>query len=224
MKIIDRLFELKDEEYALFQSKLTPTVDKDKFIGVRVPNVRKLAKELKNDEEVPMFLKTLPHNYYDENMLHGLLISQIKDYDECLKELDIFLPYVDNWAVCDIMSPVVFKKNKDKLIKEINKWVKSDKVYMVRFGIEMLMSHYLDEDYDKSYLEIPLLTKNEDYYVRMMVAWFYATSLSKQWDTTIKIIEQNKLDKWTHNKTIQKGIESYRITNEQKEYLRSLKR
>lgn len=223
MEILDELFKLRDEEYAEFQSKLTPTVDKNKFIGVRVPEVRQLAKIYIKDEEAKEFLKILPHKYYDENMLHGLLISEIKDYNICIKEVDRFLPYVDNWAVCDIMSPKIFKKNKDKLIEKIKIWSKSKDVYTCRFGIEMLMSHFLDEDFKPEYLEIPSKIDSDEYYIQMMIAWFFATALAKQWNETIKYIEKEKLSKWVHNKTIQKARESNRITNEQKEYLKSLK-
>lgn len=217
------LFDLRDEEYAKFQAKLTPSVDPKLFIGVRVPDVRKLAKELKDNKNVESFLKELPHKYYDENMLHGLLISEIKDFDEVIKKTNAFLPYVDNWAVCDIMSPKVFKKHKKELINNIKKWVKSKKTYTIRFGIEMLMSHYLDEDFDEDYLNIVAKIRSKEYYVNMMIAWFFATALAKKWDSTIPYIENNKLDKWTHNKTIQKAIESYRITDKQKKYLKSLK-
>ncbi len=217
------LFELRDEEYAKFQAKLTPSVDPKLFIGVRVPDVRKLAKELKNDPGVEVFLQELPHKYYDENMLHGLLISEIKDFDIAIKETDRFLPYVDNWAVCDIMSPKVFKKHKTELIECIRKWAKSKKTYTIRFGIEMLMSHYLDDDFKAEYLDIPARIRSDEYYVNMMIAWFFATALTKQWDSAIQYIENVRLDKWTHNKTIQKAVESYRITDEQKSYLRTLK-
>ena len=217
------LFELRDEEYAKFQAKLTPSVDPKLFIGVRVPDVRKLAKELKNDPGVEVFLQELPHKYYDENMLHGLLISEIKDFDIAIKETDRFLPYVDNWAVCDIMTPKVFKKHKTELIECIRKWAKSKKTYTIRFGIEMLMSHYLDDDFKAEYLDIPARIRSDEYYVNMMIAWFFATALTKQWDSAIPYIENVRLDKWTHNKTIQKAVESYRITDEQKSYLRTLK-
>ena len=224
MKSIEKkLFELRDEEYAKFQAKLTPSVDAGLFIGVRVPEVRKLAKQLKNDSDALKFLKELPHKYYDENMLHGLLVSEISDYDQAIKETDKFLPFVDNWAVCDIMSPKVFKKHKPELIKKIKEWSESSETYTIRFGIEMLMSHFLDDDFKPDYLKIPAKVKSEEYYVNMMVAWFFATALAKQWDSTIPYIEKKKLNKWTHNKTIQKAIESYRITDEQKEYLRTLK-
>ncbi|MCQ2478366.1 MAG: DNA alkylation repair protein [Clostridia bacterium] len=217
------LFKLKDEKYAEFQAKLTPTVPKEQFIGVRVPLVRNLAKEYIKNPESKDFLNSLPHKFYDENMLHGLLISEIKDYGYAIEKTDEFLPYVDNWAVCDIMSPKVFKKHKTELIEKIKEWVKSDKTYTCRFGIEMLMSHYLDGEFKPEYLKIPAAVKSDEYYVKMMVAWFFATALSKQWNDTVTVIENNTLEKWTHNKTIQKACESYRITDEQKEYLRSLK-
>ena len=224
MNITNELFKLADEEYADFQAKLTPTIDRKCFIGVRVPAVRKLAKEIYKSDQYADFLKTLPHKYYDENMLHGLILSEFKDYDKCISEVDRFLPYVDNWAVCDIMSPKCFKKNKDKLIDKIKEWSASDEVYTSRFGIEMLMSHVLDEDFKKKYLEIPAKVHLDDYYSKMMVAWFFATALAKQWDATIPYLESGKLETWTHNKTIQKARESYRISDEQKEYLRSLKK
>lgn len=222
-KIVKLLFEKRDEEYAAFQAKLTPTVDEKLFIGVRVPEVRKLAKQLKGDPVADKFIEKLPHKYYDENMLHGLLVSEIKDFDKAIEETDRFLPYVDNWAVCDIMSPKIFKKHKDDLIKHIKKWVKSKKTYTCRFGVEMLMSHYLDEDFKAEYLDIPAKVKSDEYYVNMMLAWFYATALAKQWESTIPYIENKVLAPWVHNKTIQKAIESYRITDEQKTYLRTLK-
>lgn len=224
MDIQKRLFELADEKYADFQAKLTPTVDRARFIGVRVPEVRKLAKEIYKAGEYEEFLRDLPHKYYDENMLHGLILSEFKDYDLCVLEVDKFLPFVDNWAVCDIMSPKCFKKNKERLLEKIKEWTKSDAVYTSRFGIEMLMSHYLDEDFKKEYLEIPAGVKLEDYYAKMMVAWFFATALTKQWDDAVSYIEDGKLETWTHNKTIQKARESYRITDEQKAYLKELKR
>lgn len=222
-EIENKLFALRDEKYAEFQAKLTPSVDPELFIGIRVPDVRKLAKQLKNTPEADEFIKELPHKYYDENMLHGILISEIKDFDRAITETDRFLPYIDNWAVCDIMSPKIFKKHKVDLLEKIKEWVKTDDTYTIRFGMEMLMSHYLDEDFMPQYLEIPASVKSEEYYVKMMVAWFFATALAKQWDETIPYIENNRLNKWEHNKSIQKAIESYRITDEQKSYLRTLK-
>lgn len=224
MTILERLYELEDKEYAAFQAKLTPGVPVESFIGVRVPRARKLAKELVKANEYNEFLGELPHKYYDENMLHGLIISELKDYERCIDELEKFLPFVDNWAVCDIMSPKVFKKNKSRLFNKITEWSKSEHLYTVRFGIEMLMSFYLDDDFESDYLDIAAAVHSEEYYLKMMIAWFFATALAKQWEATIPYIENNKLDTWIHNKTIQKARESYRITPEQKDYLKTLKR
>lgn len=221
--LIKELKAISDKEYAEFQSKLTPGIERELFLGVRVPVLRKFAKEFAKQEKSKEFLYSLPHKYYDENMLHSLLLDTIKDYDTAIDLTDKFLPFVDNWAVCDIMSPKVFAKNKDKLIIKIKEWIKSDEPYTVRFAIEMLMSHYLDKDFKEEYLKIPAKVNFEHYYVKMMVAWFYATALAKQWEATLPYIKNLKLEKWTHNKTIQKAVESYRITDEQKEYLRGLK-
>ena len=219
----ERLFDMQDKQYAAFQAKLTPGVPVESFIGIRVPVLREFAKEFTKETEWKEFLQQLPHEYYDENMLHGLLISEVKDYEECIRLTDTFLPFVDNWAVCDIMSPKVFDKHKEELLAKIKTWSKSSHGYTCRFGIETLMSHYLDKDFKAEYLEIPASIRSEEYYVKMMVAWFFATALAKQWDQATPYIEQRRLDAWTHNKTIQKAIESYRITPEQKEYLRTLK-
>lgn len=219
----ERLFAMQDKQYAAFQAKLTPGVPEDSIIGVRVPVLRKFAKEFAKKAEVNDFVHQLPHKYYDENMLHSLLISQVKDYEECISLTDAFLPYVDNWAVCDIMSPKVFAKHMSALTEKIKTWISSQHTFTCRFGIETLMSHYLDKDFKAEYLDIPASVRSEEYYVKMMIAWFFATALAKQWDATIPYIEQKRLAPWTHNKTIQKAIESYRITPGQKEYLRTLK-
>ena len=224
MKITEKLFELQDEKYGDFQCKLTPGIDRDRIIGGRVPILRKLAKSYINDDECDEFLNHLPHRYYDENMLHGILISEIKNFDRCVEELEKFLPFVDNWAVCDTTAPKVFRRNREKLMKYIEKWSSSKETYTCRFAIEMLMTHFLDDDFREAYLEIPAEIISEEYYVNMMVAWFFATALAKQWDKTISYIEENRLGQWVHNKTIQKARESYRITEEQKEYLKSLKK
>lgn len=224
MNFREELFALKDTAYGDFQAKLTPGISRELFIGVRVPEVRKLAKRLAKEPETAVFLRDLPHKYYDENMLHGLLLSEIKDYNTCIAEVDKFLPYVDNWAVCDIMSPKVLKKNKTALLDKIKEWSASEKTYTCRFGIEMLMSYFLDDDFKLAYLDIPASVHSEEYYVQMMIAWFFATALAKQWDAAVKYIEEHRLDTWVHNKTIQKARESYRITPEQKEYLKTLKR
>lgn len=223
-KIQKELFKYKDDKYAEFEVSLTPGIKKSSVIGVRVPSVRKIAKEFIKDKDCDKFLDELPHKYFDENMLHCVLISFIKDYDECIRRIEEFLPYVDNWAVCDIMSPKCFKKNRDDLLKKIKKWIKSKHTYTCRFGVEMLMSHYLDEDFDPEYLKLVSKIRSKEYYVNMMLAWYYATALAKKWDETIVYLQENKLDVWVHNKTIQKAIESYRISDKQKKYLRTLKR
>ncbi len=218
----EELFKLQDKKYQELQYKIIPNVDN--IIGVRTPELRKLAKTLVKENNYKLFLEELPHKYFDENQLHAFIISEIKDYDECIDYTNKFLPYIDNWATCDQMSPKVFKKNKDNLLKEIKVWIKSKETYTIRFAIGMLMSYFLDEDFDKKYLELVSKIKSKEYYVNMMIAWYFATALAKQYKDTIIYLENNKLDTWVHNKTIQKAIESYRITNNQKEYLRSLKK
>ena len=222
--IKEELFKLQDKKYRDFQVKLIPGSRIDSMIGVRTPELRKFAKELVKENSYESFLKQLPHKYFDENQLHAFILSELKDYEECISYVKDFLPYVDNWATCDQMSPKVFKKNKDKLLIEIKKWIKSKETYTIRFGIGMLMQYFLDDDFKKEYLELVSKIKSKEYYVNMMIAWYFATALAKQYDKVIPYLENNRLDLWTHNKTIQKSIESYRITAEQKEYLRSLKR
>ena len=224
MKIQERLMSLQDESYANFQSKLIPTVAREKIIGVRVPQVRKLAKELLREGDYKEFLDQLPHTYYDEDMLHGLLLSELKDYTLCIRRIEQFLPYVDNWAVCDCMSPKVFRKNKDFLLDKIREWTASEDTYTCRFGVGMLMTHFLEEDFEPEYLEMVACIQSEEYYVNMMRAWFYATALARQWEATIAVLATGRLDIWTHNKTIQKARESFRITAEQKEQLKTMKR
>lgn len=223
MKAQELLFQLQDKSYRDFHSKLIPTISEETIIGIRMPAMRKLAKEYAKDPESEDFLKQLPHTYYDENVLHALLVAEIRDYDTCVREVEHFLPYVDNWAVCDVFSPKVFRKNRDKLIEKVREWSASEHPYTCRFGMEMLMTHFLDEDFRPEYLEIPVAVHSGEYYVNMMIAWFYATALAKQWDATVGYIEKHRLDPWTHNKTIQKARESYRITPEQKEYLKTWK-
>ncbi len=221
--IQDRLFEMQDIKYRDFQSKLFPTLEPGKMIGVRTPDLKKYARELTKSEDVQEFLNCLPHEYFDENQLHAFIISGIKDYKECLNEVNIFLPYVDNWATCDQMSPKIFKKNREDLLRHIKEWTASDETYTVRFGIKMLMEHFLDEDFDPVYPETVSKIRSEEYYINMMIAWYFATALSKQYDAVLPFIENKALDVWTHNKAIQKSVESYRITDEQKTYLKSLK-
>lgn len=222
--IQSRLFELADSEYADFQAKLAPGIRREDVMGVRVPALRKLAKEIKTAPVVPVFMSSLPHRYYDENMLHGCFISEIRDFELAVRETDRFLPYVDNWAVCDTMKPKAFAKHKPELLEKIREWAASKEIYTCRFGLEMLMNHFLDADFKAEYLKIPASVHIDDYYVKMMQAWFFATALAKQWDTTVPFITENRLDTWVHNKTIQKARESFRITGEQKEYLKTFKK
>lgn len=221
------LFNLQDLTYRDFQSKLIPNVSKDYFIGIRTPELRKYAKALVKDvsksDDLKTFLDTLPHTYFDENQLHAFILSEMKEYTACVTAVDAFLPYVDNWATCDQMSPKAFKKHKDALLPYIEKWINSDKTYTVRFAIGMLMQHFLDEDFDGQYPEMVAKVKSDEYYINMMIAWYFATALAKQYDAAFPFIEGCKLDPWTHNKTIQKAIESYRISPEQKEMLRRLR-
>ena len=209
-----------EKEYRDFSSALLPTIDKSKVIGVRIPILRKYAKELENYES---FLNELPHEYFDENNLHAFLIEREMDFDRCIEKLDVFLPYVDNWSTCDSMKPKVLKKEPAKLFKCIKKWIYSNDVYAVRYAINLLMSFYLDENFDEDYLMLVANIKSEEYYINMMRAWYFATALAKRYKETIPYIENNILDVWTHNKTIQKATESFRISKEKKQYLKSLK-
>ena len=222
-EIVDLLYSKQDIKYRAFQAPLFPNIDKERMIGVRTPELKKLAKELNGSDFANKFIETLPHHYFDENQLHAFLISLIKDYATCLKEVERFLPYIDNWGTCDQLSPKVFNKHKEELIVPIKKWIKSKHTYTVRFAIGMLLALYLDDYFKEEYLELVSEVKSEEYYINMMIAWYFATALAKQYNSAIKYIEEKKLDSWAHNKTIQKAVESYRITDEQKIYLKSLK-
>ena len=222
-EIQKNLFQFQDLKYRDFQNKLLPTVNPDSVIGVRTPVLRDYAERLMKAGGYEEFLETLPHRYFDENQLHAFIISDIKDYDRCVKEICRFLPFVDNWATCDQMSPKIFKKHKTDLLSHIKMWIKSAAPYAVRFGIKMLMEHFLESDFDVSFPETVAELRSEEYYVRMMIAWYFATALAKQYDAVVPFIENKRLDPWTHNKAIQKAMESYRITAEQKEYLKTLK-
>lgn len=222
-EVQNRLFSMQDLKYKEFHSKLMPTIEPDTIIGIRTPELRRFAKEFAKQPGSEEFIKVLPHKYYEENNLHGFLIEAMKDYDRVIYELDRFLPYVDNWATCDLMRPKVFKKHLSELIGQIKLWIKSEHTYTIRFGIEMLMTFYLDENFSPEYLNIAAEVKSEEYYVNMMIAWYFATALAKQYEIVLPYIEEQKLDSWTHNKAIQKAVESYRITPEQKEYLKTLK-
>lgn len=222
-KIREELFRLQDTKYRDFQSKLIPTVDVSRVIGVRTPKLRAFAKRKIKEPDVNEFLTLLPHEYFDENQLHAFIISEMKDFDHAIRATETFLPYVDNWATCDQMSPKVFKKHRADLIVYIERWMNSKETYTARFGIGMLMEHFLDEDFEPGYLEMAAAVRSEEYYVNMMLAWYFATALAKQYEPTLPILQEKRLDEWTHNKAIQKALESYRITKEQKEYLKTLK-
>ena len=221
--IQERLFALEDESYAAFQRKLTPSATPETVIGVRVPQLRALAKELRGTKQTEDFIAALPHKYYDENMLHSCVLSEMKNYGDCVAAVNAFLPYVDNWAVCDILSPKCFKKHTSELLPEIRRWMASKETYTIRFGIEMLMSFYLDGEFSPEYLGWVAELRSGEYYVNMMIAWYFATALAKQYEATAPYIENRTLADWTHNKTIQKAVESYRISDEQKAYLKTLK-
>lgn len=217
------LKKLQDLKYRDMQIKIIPTVDADSIIGVRTPELKAMAKEILKSGDYTDFLNDLPHKYFEENQLHAFIISGMKDADECFEELEKFLPYVDNWATCDQMSPKIFKKHKEELLKRVKVWIASDEPYTIRFGVSMLMEHFLDDDYDTKYPVMVAKLRSDEYYVNMMIAWYFATALAKQYDSILPYIEKKKLDKWTHNKAIQKSVESYRITDEQKAYLKTLK-
>lgn len=218
-----RLFTLRDEAYKDFNSKLIPSVDPALVIGVRTPALRALAKELRGTEEAESFLRALPHKYFEENQLHAFLIESVKDYEYCVQELDEFLPFVDNWATCDQLSPKVLGRNKERLLAEIRRWIASEHVYTARFAIGQLMRWYLDDDFKTEYADMVCAVKSEEYYLRMMAAWYFATALAKQYERVLPYIEEQRLDTWTHNKAIQKALESYRVTPEHKARLRALK-
>lgn len=222
-EIQQELFRNQDKAYGTFQARLLPTLSPQTIIGVRTPVLRGLAKILYRENDYSDFLNCLPHPYFDENQLHAFLISEMKDYALCIEALNRFLPYVDNWATCDQMSPKIFKKHRAPLLEQIKIWIASENTYTVRFAVGMLMQHFLDEDFDMEYPRMILNIRSEEYYVKMMIAWYFATALAKQYDTILPFLENRSLEPWTHNKAIQKALESHRISNEQKQYLRTLK-
>lgn len=222
-EVQEQLFSMQDLDYKAFHAKLIPNISEEVIIGVRTPALRKFAKEFSKTEEAKEFIRILPHKYYEENNLHGFLLEKIKDFDECIGEVERFLPYVDNWATCDMMAPKVFQKNLPKLLEKIKVWIKADDTYTVRFAIEMLMKYFLDDEYDVKYPQMVSKVKSEEYYINMMIAWYFATALAKQYNSILPFIENKKLETWTHNKAIQKAIESRRVSQEQKDYLRTLK-
>ena len=223
MTVYERLIACSDEQYKEFQSKLVPNIPKETVLGVRTPDMRRIAKEIRGTEEAEGFLAELPHKFYEENLVHFFLISMIKDFDQCVQAVETFLPYVDCWPVCDQSTPKVFAKNHEKLLPLIRKWIGSDHVYTVRFGIRMLMNEFLGDDFKPEYLAWVAGVPGEDYYIRMMVAWYFATALAKQYDESVVYIEKRRLEPWTHKKAIQKAVESYRVTEAHKEYLKMLR-
>ena len=222
-KLQKQLFELQDLKYRDFHSKLMPETDKETVIGIRTPVLRKFAKEFAGTSEAEAFLRQLPHRYYEENNLHMMLITGIKDYEKCMEEIQRFLPCIDNWATCDYPAPKCFARHKDQVLEEAKRWISSGETYVIRYGIGMLMRLFLDEDFSSEYLEMTAAVQSQEYYVNMMIAWYFATALAKQWDAAVPYIEQHKLSDWVHRKTVQKAVESYRITPEQKEYLKGFR-
>ena len=223
MTVYDKLLQAKDESYREFQVKLVPNIPAETIIGVRTPDTRRIAKEVFTGDNRDSFLGELPHKYYEENIVHFFVIAMIKDFDQCVRSVELFLPYIDCWPVSDQATPVSFRKNHEKLLPYIKKWIASPHVYTARFGIRMLMNEYLGDDFREEYLALAASNKGEDYYLRMMVAWYFATALAKKYDETIVYIEQHRLDDWVHKKAIQKALESYRVSEENKQYLRSLR-
>ena len=223
MSIRETLFSLRDEKFAAFQARLIPNVAPERIIGVRTPALRKLAKTLRGSGEAEEFLKALPHDFFEENNLHAFLLCEMKDFDACVQAVEDFLPYVDNWATCDQMSPGVFRKNKQALLPYIRCWIASERCYTRRFGTGMLMSHFLDEDFREEYLRLVSDKRSEEYYVNMMIAWYFATALAKQYEAALPCLENRRLVPWVHNKTSQKAVESFRVSDEHKACLRALK-
>lgn len=223
MDITEQLFSLQDLGYRDFQARLMPTIDKETIIGVRTPVLRKFAKQIARTGDAAAFISQLPHKYYEENNLHAFIVEQTADYDEAIRQTERFLPYIDNWATCDLFSPKIFKKYTTELLENVKAWIKSTHTYTCRFGIEMLMSFYLDDLFRPEYSELVATVRSDEYYVKMMIAWYFATALTKQYDATIGYITGKRLDVWCHNKTIQKAIESYCISVEQKAFLKKHK-
>lgn len=223
MTLYDRLNEVRDEAYREFQIRLVPNVPPETVVGVRTPEMRRIAKDVFTSADRDAFLNDLPHKYYEENLIHFFVLSMIRNFDECVRRVEVFLPYVDCWPVSDQATPKAFRKNHEKLLPYIRKWIASEHVYTARFGIRMLMNEFLDADFKEEYLSLVAAKQGEDYYLRMMVAWYFATALAKRYDETVPYLEARRLDEWTHRKTIQKAIESFRVTDAHKEYLRSLR-
>lgn len=223
MTLYRRLAEVKDDAYREFQAKLVPNIPKETILGVRTPEMRKIAKEVFESAERDAFLNDLPHKYYEENLIHFFVLAMIRDFNECVRRVEAFLPYVDCWPASDQATPKSFRKNHEKLLPYIEKWIASDHVYTARFGLRMLMNEFLDADFKEKYLALAASKQGEDYYLKMMIAWFFATALAKRYDETVPYLEQHRLDEWVHKKAIQKAIESFRVSDAHKEYLKRLR-
>lgn len=223
MTVYEMLLSAKDEQYQVFQAKLVPNIPAETILGVRTPQMREIAKKVAASAERDAFLKSLPHKYYEENLIHFFVLSLMKDFDECVKAVEEFLPYVDCWPVSDQATPKPFRKNHEKLLPYIRKWIDSDHIYTARFGMRMLMNEFLGDDFKEEYLSWVADKKGEDYYLKMMQAWYFATALAKQYDASVKYIEERKLDEWVHKKSIQKAVESFRVSDAHKEYLKSFR-
>lgn len=223
-KITDALIQLQDLKYRDFQSRLIPGVDLGSFIGVRTPDLRKMARSMYGTGEGILFLSMLPHRYFDENQLHAFMLDLSPDFSDCVEKTNLFLPHIDNWATCDQFSPKIFRRHRKELLKFIRTWIHSDHPFTVRFGIKMLMSHFLDDEFDPAYLRMVSESRSDEYYVKMMTAWYFATALAKQYESALPFIKDGILDPWTHNRTIQKSLESFRISQERKTELKALRR
>ena len=223
MTLYQRLIREQDEGYRAFQTKLVPNIPPETILGVRTPQLRAIAKEVFQSGEREAFLQDLPHRYYEENLIHFFVLSMVKDFESCVREVEAFLPYVDCWPVSDQATPKAFRKDHEKLLPYVKKWIASEQVYTARFGIRMLMNEYLGEDFREEYPELVASKRGEDYYLKMMVAWYFATALAKRYEETLPYLEEHKLEDWVHKKAIQKALESYRVTDEHKEYLKSLR-
>ena len=224
MDLCEKLFEARDVDYREFQAKLVPNTPPEAIIGVRTPDLRRIARELFDSDGRDAFLHDLPHRYYEENLIHFFVIAMIKDFDLCVRETEAFLPYVDCWPVSDQATPKPFRKNHEKLLPYIEKWISSDHVYTARFGIRMLMNEFLGDDFKEEYLALVASKTGDDYYLKMMQAWYFATALAKRYDETVRYFENCLLDEWVHKKAVQKAVESYRVTDGRKAYLKTLKR
>ena len=221
--IREKLCSLQNKKNAAFVARLIPNIPPETILGVYTPQLRALAREVRGSAEAETFVRQLPHTLLEENALHAFLIESIRNYDTCLFEVERFLPYVNNWATCDSLRPPVFRKHRAALLDAVRRWLDSGETYTVRFGLGMLLTHYLDGDFEPRFLDWAADVRSEEYYVKMMVAWYFTTALCKQYDAALPYLREQRLDKWTHNMTIRKAVESRRVTETHKAYLKTLK-